>query len=136
MASSICESCATVRRCCLAALPRHAAPAPGLPPARRVGDCLCAQRLAATGDYSGNVQAPDELYDDALVEAVKAFQKRHGIDIDGIVGPAMTRAMNVTAKQRVDQIRVNMERARWGARTLRKQKDLVVVNIAGFYLTV
>ena len=92
------------------------------------------QRLAATGDYKGRVEASFEVYDEALVAAAKAFQKRHGIDIDGIVGPAMTRAMNVTAKQRVDQIRVNLERARWGARTLRREKDLVVVNIAGFYL--
>ena len=92
------------------------------------------KRLIATGDYKGSAQPASELYGPTLVDAVKAFQKRHGIDIDGIVGPAMTRAMNVTAKQRVDQIRVNLERARWGARTLRKKKDLVVVNIAGFYL--
>ncbi len=92
------------------------------------------RRLAATGDYQETALSNPELYDVPLVEAVKAFQKRHGIDVDGIVGPAMTRAMNVSAKQRVDQIRVNLERARWGARTLRSKKDLVVVNIAGFYL--
>ncbi len=92
------------------------------------------QRLAATGDLRGGTSANPEAYDAVLVEAVKVFQKRHGIDIDGIVGPAMTQAMNVPATQRVDQIRVNLERARWGARTLRQKKDLVVVNIAGFYL--
>ncbi|MEM6499780.1 MAG: peptidoglycan-binding protein, partial [Pseudomonadota bacterium] len=73
------------------------------------------QRLAATGDLQGGTPANPEAYDAVLVEAVKVFQKRHGIDIDGIVGPAMTRAMNVPATQRVDQIRVNLERARWGA---------------------
>ena len=42
--------------------------------------------------------------------------------------------MNIPATKRVNQIRVNLERARWGVRTLRSQKDLVLVNIAGFYL--
>ncbi|MEM7751083.1 MAG: peptidoglycan-binding protein, partial [Pseudomonadota bacterium] len=40
------------------------------------------RRLAATGDYQGGTQASLETYDELLVEAVKAFQKRHGIDID------------------------------------------------------
>ncbi|MGI9475610.1 MAG: L,D-transpeptidase family protein [Hyphomicrobiaceae bacterium] len=92
------------------------------------------RRLAATADLGNESDASSNVYDPGLVEAVKAFQKRHGIDIDGIIGPAVTRALNVSAEQRVDQIRVNLERARWGARSLRRQKDLVVVNIAGFYL--
>ena len=95
---------------------------------------IIRKRLAATADYQGKAGPSSNIYDRFLVAAVKTFQKRHGIDIDGIVGPAVTRALNVPATRRVDQIRVNLERARWGARTLRSQKDLVVVNIAGFYL--
>jgi hypothetical protein len=36
-----------------------------------------------------------EFYDDALIEAVKHFQARHGLDVDGVVGPASLVAMNV-----------------------------------------
>lgn len=92
------------------------------------------QRLAVTGEYQGDVITQTNAYEPTLVNAVKSFQQRHGIDIDGIIGPAVTRAMNVTAKQRVNQLRVNLERARWASRALRRQEDLVVVNIAGFYL--
>ena len=48
-----------------------------------------------------------------MEQAVKRFQARHGLKIDGIIGPKTREAMNVTAKQRVNQIKVNLERYRW-----------------------
>lgn len=92
------------------------------------------RRLAVTGEYTGPPEADASTYDAALVAAVERFQRNHGIDVDGIVGPAALKALNVTAQQRVDQVRVNLERARWMSRPLRSKKDLVIVNIAGFYL--
>lgn len=92
------------------------------------------QRLAATGEYTLQQVAVSELYDAGLVKAVQAFQNTHGIDIDGVIGPATARALNVSAAERINQVRVNLERARWILPALKGERDLVIVNIAGFYL--
>jgi murein L,D-transpeptidase YcbB/YkuD len=92
------------------------------------------QRLQITGEYIVTSDGPTDLYDNALIEAVGRFQAKHGIDVDGVLGPATISAMNVSAKARVQQIRVNLERARWISRALKDKQDLVIVNVAGFYL--
>jgi len=45
--------------------------------------------------------------------AVKQFQSRHGLETDGVVGKGTLAAMNVPVDARIDQIRVNLDRARW-----------------------
>ena len=70
-----------------------------------------------------------ELYDPALVAAVKAFQRSHGLVTDGIVGPQTRAAMNRSRKERLEQVRVNLERLRWIASLA--QTDLVRVDLAG-----
>jgi murein L,D-transpeptidase YcbB/YkuD len=94
------------------------------------------KRLAVTGEYPEPAVPAEEpdLFDDALVQAVRRFQERHGLDVDGVPGPATLRAMNVPVKDRIDQIRVSLERARWIIRSIEGQRDLIIVNIAGFYL--
>lgn len=78
----------------------------------------------------GMVTDPD-LYGPELEAAVKAFQERHGLAADGAVGPGTLRALNVPIDRRIDQIRVNLERARW---TLHEIKgEFVLVDVAGFY---
>ena len=71
----------------------------------------------------------EDTYDDALVEAVKAFQARHGLEADGVIGPRSFESLNRTASERVDQLRLSLERARWLMRDL--PDDFVLVNIAG-----
>ena len=88
------------------------------------------RRLAATGDLAPGVLVDTSVYGGALESAVRAFQERHGLDVDGIVGPGTLRAMNVTVEERIEQIRVNLERARWVLDNL--GDDFVIVNIAGF----
>jgi murein L,D-transpeptidase YcbB/YkuD len=58
------------------------------------------------------------------------FQKNHRLDADGIVGRNTYAALNFTVKQRVDQIRVNLERARWVFHKL--PENYIAVDIAGF----
>lgn len=87
-------------------------------------------RLAATGDLAPGGRVDTSVYGGALESAVRAFQERHGLDVDGIVGPGTLRTMNVTVEERIEQIRVNLERARWVLDNL--GDDFVIVNIAGF----
>jgi len=87
-------------------------------------------RLAATGElHSDGVDDPS-FYDPELEVAVKAFQEGHLLDPDGAVGPKTLRELNITAAKRVDQIRVNLERARWVLNAV--PDSFVVVDIAGF----
>ncbi|MCT8159745.1 murein L,D-transpeptidase [Pseudoruegeria sp. SHC-113] len=89
---------------------------------------LLRQRLAISGDYFGPQEA-SPLYDAALQTAVEEFQSRHGLAADGVLGPKTFTALNRTAAERVDQIRLSLERMRWLARTTKP--DTVLVNIAG-----
>jgi murein L,D-transpeptidase YcbB/YkuD len=90
-----------------------------------------AARLAATGDLA-EAAAPEspDVYGPEIEQAVRRFQARHGLDVDGIIGDGTLRAMNVTAEQRVQQLEVNLERARWVLDDLSER--FVLVNIAGF----
>jgi murein L,D-transpeptidase YcbB/YkuD len=104
-------------------------------PTLRPGDSderlqVLMQRLAVTGDLDKGVRVDVSTYGGELETAVKNFQERHGLDADGIVGPATLAALNVPVEQRVDQLRVNLERARWVMDGL--EDDFVIVNIAGF----
>ena len=87
------------------------------------------QRLAASGDMPGHDLLSTQF--DAEVEAgVKHFQRRHGLDADGIVGKATLDALNVPVQARINQIRVNLERARWVLHKL--PNEFVLTDIAGF----
>ena len=77
-----------------------------------------ARRLAATGDYTGALHDRDQTYGPELQEAVKRFQRRHGLEPDGTVGPAVVAAMNVPVADRISQIALNLERWRWLPRDL------------------
>lgn len=74
---------------------------------------LLAHRLAVTGDFAGTRKEDATTYDAELQEAVKRFQRRHGIEPDGVVSAATVAQMNVPASQRVQQLRLNLERWRW-----------------------
>lgn len=75
-----------------------------------------------------------ELYDGEVVEAVKAFQRDHGLEVDGIVGPATTRQLGMTVADRIDQLLATMEHWRWAPRTL--GSFYVLVDIPGFRVQV
>jgi murein L,D-transpeptidase YcbB/YkuD len=74
-----------------------------------------AHRLAATGDFEGSPPAEGQsgVYDPPLQEGVKRFQRRHGLQDDAIVSPAVVAEMNVPIELRIDLIELNLERWRW-----------------------
>ena len=90
-----------------------------------------ARRLAISGDLADDqVWVESSAYDTVLQTAVSRFQARHGLEVDALVGRATLRALNVSVEQRINQIRLNLERARW--RFNAGAKDFILVNIAGF----
>jgi murein L,D-transpeptidase YcbB/YkuD len=96
---------------------------------------LLATRLAASGDFSGAVPNAGAMkYDDAIADGVKRFQRRHGLEDDGNAGPAVVAALNVPIEQRVDQIRLALERWRWLPRNLGDRH--ILVNIPNYWLEV
>jgi murein L,D-transpeptidase YcbB/YkuD len=60
------------------------------------------------------------------------YQQRHGLEVDGKVGPQTRRSLNVMVSDRIRQIRINMERWRWLPRKLGNR--YVMVNMTGFEL--
>ena len=69
-------------------------------------------------------------YDDKVIAAVKKYQAEQYLGADGVAGAATLAALNVPVEARIDQVRVNMERARWLLYKL--QGTFVVVDIAGY----
>lgn len=86
-------------------------------------------REAATPD-AGPAGPDVELYDEALAASVRAFQARHGLTPDGVVGRGTLAALNVPAAARARQVEVNLERWRWLPEDLGDRH--VEVNIPGF----
>lgn len=81
-------------------------PGPGL--------ALLAQRLVALGDLaSADAQPNAGTYQGALVAAVQAFQRRHGLADDGVIGRATLAALPVPPAARVQQLVLALERLRW-----------------------
>ena len=93
--------------------------------------------LAALGDLPANgavlVEAADSLrYDSTLAEAVRAFQQRHALEPDGVVGPATMRQLRVPLARRVLQLELALERWRWLPDSTPER--YVVVNSPAFEL--
>jgi len=72
------------------------------------------------------------VYDSLLVNGVKNFQLRHGLNSDGIIGKGTVDMMNITAKEKVKLLKANLERARWIYHDL--PEDYIFVNIPGYDL--
>jgi len=88
-------------------------------------------RLFRSGDLAVKNQF-SPLFDQELAQAVSRFQKRHYLDADGIAGKQTLAELNTPVEQKIDQIRVNLERARWVLHDL--PSSFILVDIAGFSL--
>jgi murein L,D-transpeptidase YcbB/YkuD len=86
------------------------------------------QRLIASGDLGAGAGISD-IFDTYVEAAVKAFQVRHGIPADGIVGENTLNALNVPASDRLSQLQRNLTRLRELAAA--PADRFVMVNIPG-----
>jgi murein L,D-transpeptidase YcbB/YkuD len=89
---------------------------------------LLRKRLKIAGDETST------KYDQAVADAVKAFQQGAGLNADGVAGPGTLRAMNGVQKREraTDIIIVNMDRWRWMPKDL--GNNYVMVNIPEYKL--
>lgn len=96
---------------------------------------MLRQRLAVTGELADAPVGDDPmLYDKTVEAAMRRFQARHGLDIDGAVGKQTLEELNVPVERRVDQILANMERRRWMPDE--PGERYVFVNLTDFLLKV
>lgn len=116
------------------------APLPGARPGRagklQPGDTYAAlaqlaQRLAALGDLAADTPVPAR-YEGPLVHAVEAFQQRHGLSGDGVVGTVTLARLEIAPASRVRQIELMLERLRWTP--LMRGRRMIAINIPEFVL--
>ena len=88
---------------------------------------MMRQRLSGMG-YGNLGNSP--AYDAKLLTSVKQFQQDHGLNPDGVMGPASIAALNVPVSERMKQIVVNLERQRW--LNINRGDRHVLVNIPDF----
>jgi L,D-transpeptidase YcbB len=93
-----------------------------------------ARLLRRVGDLPPDAAIPSDsqVYQGALVDALKRFQIRHGIDPDGRIGKATLKQLNTPLSRRVRQLQLALERWRWVPDTFARPS--IVVNIPEFRL--
>lgn len=114
---------------------------PIVPPGRmmREGDeddrvPILRQRLRMSGDLRTRTPGYNSYtYDSELAEAVRNFQRRHGLRPTGRVERSTYPALNVTADERLAQLRLNVGRVR-ELLSQRVEDRYILVNIPAFQL--
>ena len=93
---------------------------------RRRAVALLKRRLMINGDMPLEKRVNDE-FDEKLDAAVRLFQARHGLNINGHVDEATFYALSVPADYRLNQLKLNAQRIEFWAAALSDR--YVVVNI-------
>ena len=90
--------------------------------------------LRLVGDLPAEATLPEDpqTYGGSLVDAVKHFQRRHGLDPDGRLGSSTIKQLNVPLRDRVLQLQLTLERWRWLPAEF--SAPPIIVNIPDFRL--
>lgn len=120
-------------------IPRETWPKISSGPTLRPGEtdarvALLRQLLKVTGDLEGSVNNESLVFDEPLEQALRRFQRRHGLKVDGVMGRQTLSQLNRPVAERVRQIEINLERWRWLPHDLGAR--YVLVNIADFQLNI
>ncbi len=106
---------------------------PMVPPEQKLkvgarGQAVAAlrQRLIISGDLDASIGVT-EAFDTYVEAAVKRFQGRHGIPVDGVVGDSTFAALNVPAAVRLNQLSTNLTRLKMHTQKLPDR--FIMVNI-------
>ncbi|MEA3491610.1 MAG: L,D-transpeptidase family protein [Campylobacterota bacterium] len=93
------------------------------------------ERLAKEGDYVPcDESSTTEHYDKCLVDAVKNFQSRHGLESEGYIGKMTRKALSESAEDKVARIKLNLDRMKWVKRS--QDRYQIWVNIPEYAMVV
>lgn len=94
---------------------------------------ILRKRLKMTRDLPANARG-DYAFDDNVVEAVKRFQRRNGLEPTGVVYGITLRSLNVPAKTRLRQLQANLARIHALLPKLTGSPKYIIMNSASFEL--
>ncbi len=89
-------------------------------------------RLHKVGLYSTNDSSAK--YTKPFQTAIKKVQRNFGLKPDGIINSVLVKELNVSVKDRIEQLLINMERMRWMPQE--RGSNFILVNIPEFKLHV
>jgi len=93
---------------------------------------MIRSRLIKLGDLPKDKASNKSLFDQALVNAVRQFQWRHGLKADGLIGTGTLNALNVPPRERFQQLQRSMKR--WAKFPENMGSRYIRVNVANFNL--
>jgi len=93
-----------------------------------------ARRLQFLGDLAASVNVPEgaTTYSGEVLDGVKNFQKRHGLETAGKLGSQTITELNRPMSYRVEQLQLMLERYRWLPHSF--EQPPIIVNIPEFLL--
>ena len=91
---------------------------------------IIKKRLMYWNDLKKKDTILSDFYDKKTQEAVRLFQKRHGLIADAIIGRTTIDALNYYKNQRIEQVIANMERWKWYAHNF--GNSYLLINIPDY----
>lgn len=92
------------------------------------------QRLLLLGDLSSSANDKNSRYDARMVDAVKRYQARHGLDATGIIGRQTIASLNIKPCARLSQLVDSMQR--WAKLPSSDSGQYIQVNVPSYQLQV
>lgn len=96
------------------------------------GAPLLARFLVVLGDLPAKPAYIGKRYQGVLIDGVRHFQQRHGLEANGWIDTPTIRELNIPLDRRVAQLELTMERLRWLPQEF--DRPPIVVNIPEFRL--